>query len=214
MIPETTYEPFLKALLAGHRGRCVKRIQALIDSGVQLDEIYLDLFQRTMVEVGSLWERNLISVADEHLATALMESLFPVSAPYLFQQPRNGRQIVLACVSKEQHQIGARIVSDLFEWRGWDSSFVGADTPTADLLRLIGARKPDLLGLSVSMFFNLSSMKDVLGQVRTSFPDLPILIGGRGLAHHGRELEKNFAHVVYIESGHSLLNHPVMKATA
>lgn len=214
MIPPTAYAPFLASLLDGQRRSCVEQVRALIDSGATIDEIYLDLFQPTMVEVGRLWERNRISVADEHLATALLEGLFSVTAPLLYEPPRRNRRVVLACVSRELHQIGARIVSDLFEWRGWDSTFVGANTPAEELFRLLESRKPSVLGLSMSMFFHLPLLLETLQKMVSRFPELTILIGGQGLKDHGRDLEKRFPRVTYVESGRQLLAHPLMGGSA
>jgi methanogenic corrinoid protein MtbC1 len=211
MTLEETRTPFLEALLSGRRAECARIVQELLGAKVPLSDLYLDLYQRAMIEVGSRWEKNLITVADEHLATAILESLFFLSGPEIFRTPRNGCRVVMACVPGEYHQIGARVVSDFFEWKGWDSQFLGADTPSGDLVRLVRDRRPDLLGLSISMFFNLPALKSTLDLLRGELPDLPILIGGKGLAHHGAEMERRYPGVHYLPSGRALLVDPFLK---
>ncbi len=75
--------------------------------------------RRALYDVGELWEQGKISVAGEHLATAISEGLLHLSYPRLFAAPRSGRLAVVAASVGERHQFGARMVADMFELHGW-----------------------------------------------------------------------------------------------
>jgi hypothetical protein len=51
---------------------------------VQVKSLYKDLFQKSLYRVGEVWEFNRISVAREHLATAITEGFLNLIYPMLF----------------------------------------------------------------------------------------------------------------------------------
>ena len=199
-LTELVYEEYLAALLAGDRARCIAIVEELLAAGVGLKELYVDLFQRALYEVGDLWERQRISVAVEHLATAITERLLALVQPQVFSGASRERSIVIACVGNEYHQLGGRMVADLCELQGWRGYFLGADTPLPDLLRLIEERRPTLLGLSLSIYFNLPALLQALDVVTTAYPDLPILVGGQAFRWGGVADVQGYPNVSYIAS--------------
>jgi methanogenic corrinoid protein MtbC1 len=197
---QLVYEEYLASLLAGDRARCVAIVQELLAAGVGLKELYVDLFQRALYEVGELWERQRISVAVEHLATAITERLLALVQPQVFSGASRERSIVIACVGNEYHQVGGRMVADLCELQGWRGYFLGADTPLPDLLRSIGERRPTLLGLSLSIYGNLPALLEALDAVTAAHPDLPILVGGQAFRWGGVADVQGYPNVSYIAS--------------
>jgi len=204
VITETLYSDYLMALLAGSKPVCAEIVSTLLDAETPIKRIYLDLFQRSLYEIGTMWERNAISVSTEHLASSITESLLNLIYPKLFMSERRGRKAVIACCAAEHHQIGAKIVADFFEIHGWDSYFLGADTPADALVKMIDLKKPDLVGLSIAIYFNVPSLKTMIEEVKTTFEELPILVGGQAFLHGGRDFLKASPGVEYIDSLESL----------
>ncbi len=183
-----TYSEFLAALLAGDRRRCAALTRQTLADGIPVIDLYQRLFQRALYRVGDLWERHQISVASEHLATSIVESLLNQIYPELISPRRTGKTIVVTSVEGELHQVGGKMVCDVFEMHGWDACYLGADTPTRELLRLLREQPPDLVGLSLSVYFHLGDLRATVDTIRAEFPALPILIGGQGLRHIGPTL--------------------------
>jgi methanogenic corrinoid protein MtbC1 len=186
--PEIAYRRYRDGLLANDRGQCRVTFEQWLDSDAELRGLYEDVVQRSLYEVGDLWERGHISVATEHLATATTESLLNLVYPRLFAQPRLGTSAVVACVANEYHQIGGKIVADIFELHGWRGYFLGANTPVRDVKALIEERRPDVVALSVTVAFSLDTLISAAAEIRAAFPDLPILVGGQAFRWGGREL--------------------------
>jgi methanogenic corrinoid protein MtbC1 len=179
------YEPYLASLLEGNRQACQKIVSQLLASGIEIRQLYVGLFQHALYQVGELWEQNQISVAKEHLATATTESLLPLVYPVIFRTPRCGRRAVVSCVANEYHQLGGKMVADILELHGWDSYFLGANTPVDALLTMIEEKHPELLCLSLSVYFNLPSLLNAIHHVRDTFPDLRVLVGGQAFRWDG-----------------------------
>ena len=108
------------------------------------------------------WQDNRISVAQEHLATAMVNSLLAREFAAEKPEPPNDRSVVLAGVEGNQHAVGLRIVADALELAGWDVRYLGADTPTRSLVQLVRDERPNLVGLSASMPHHLRSAREAI----------------------------------------------------
>lgn len=197
---DSIYDVYLKALLAGKRAACLAMVQELIQEEVSLKTIYLDLFQRSLYQVGELWERNRVSVAVEHMATAITENAMGLLHPIIFAAEHCGRKTIVSCAANEFHQIGGKMVADFFEFHGWDGYFLGANTPVRDLLGLVQEQNPDLLCLSLTIQANLPNLIRHIETARASFSRLDILVGGQAFRWGGREAAERFPAVAYVES--------------
>lgn len=200
-IDKETYDAFRDGLLQGNRMICMHLVQDLLEKqNIPVADLYENLFQASMYEIGALWEANKISVATEHMATAIIESLLPLIYPHLFRQDYKGLKAVISCTPNEYHQVGAKMVADFFEIHGWDACFLGANTPVPDMIKMIREKKPEVLGLSLSIYFSLNRLIYVLEEVRKHFPELLVLVGGQAFRHGGQEALEDFAPIAYVQS--------------
>lgn len=206
MIDKETYDEYFDHLINGRKEKCLNTINTFANQKVAVDAIYTELFQRSLYQVGDFWEKNKISVATEHMATAITENMMIRLQPQLFATERTGKKAVIACVANEYHQVGAKMIADMFEMNGWDGFFVGANTPFNELIRFIQSHNPDVIGLSLSIYFNIHELKNTLGQVRTLFPTIPIIIGGQAFRWGGIEITRQFENVQFISSIPALEN--------
>jgi methanogenic corrinoid protein MtbC1 len=171
---------YLQALLRGERHVASRLVLEAVESGTSVRDVYLYVFQRAQHEVGCLWQSNRLSVAQEHYCTAATQLIMSQLYPYLFAGRRTGHTLVATCVAGDLHEIGVRMVSDFFEMDGWDTFYLGANTPTVSLLRTIEERGADLLAVSATMTFHLRAVKELISAVRgtPSGERLKILVGG------------------------------------
>jgi len=205
-IDEAIYRRYLSALLVGDRPQCTQVVNQILQKGLAAKTIYTDLFQRSLYRVGELWEQNRISVAVEHLATAITERLLALVYPQvLANRPPTDRRAVISCSVNEYHQVGARMVADILEGHGWDAWFLGANTPVEDLLLLVDEKRPDMLGLSVSLYFNIGALIRMMEKVRSHYRELDIVVGGQAFRWGGVETVERFSNVAYIPSLHELV---------
>jgi methanogenic corrinoid protein MtbC1 len=172
-------ERYLAAQLRGDRRDAVKIV---VDEGMAAGATPLELqehvIQAAQREIGRLWQENVISIAQEHMATAVSN----LALAQLFERaphaPRNGKRVLVACVEGEQHEFPARLVADALDLAGFDVRFVGANVPTDGLLDMIAFDEPDLVALSATMSFHGPAMRATVARIRHAHPDLPIAVGG------------------------------------
>ncbi len=171
---------YLKALLRGARSVASQIVTEALEGGVSTKDIYLHIFQSCQYEIGRLWQMNQISVAQEHYCTAATQLIMSQLYPRIFATEKIGRRLVAACVGGELHEIGVRIVTDFLEMEGWDTYYLGANTPTESIMRTIDERDADVLGISDTITFHMSAVTELIARVRASDrrKDIKILVGG------------------------------------
>jgi methanogenic corrinoid protein MtbC1 len=175
---DTLRERYLSAQLAGDRREAMRLV---LDEGFARGTPVLDLqthvIQAAQNEIGKLWQANKVSIAQEHMATAIsqltLSALFERATP----KPPLGKKLLLACVEGEQHDLPARLVADLLDLEGFDVRYLGADVPHDDLLKSVEQEMPDVIGLSVTMSFNVSSVRVAVQRIR-AVTSTPIFVGG------------------------------------
>jgi methanogenic corrinoid protein MtbC1 len=175
-----TQAVFQQSILIGSRAGSVQIIEEALKNGAALFDIYEHVFQVSLYEVGSLWERGKISVSVEHRATAItqfvMAGNYSRSMPVLPPVPL-GNAIVTGVVG-ELHQIGANMVADVLEHAGWNVQFLGTNSPHAGIVDAVLVQDSDLLCISATMLFSVPNVVSLIRDVRARSSKLRILIGG------------------------------------
>ena len=171
---------YLDALLRGERAVGSKLILNAVEQGASIKDIYLHIFQPSQYEIGRLWQMNQLSVAQEHYVTAATQLVMSQLYIHMFNVQRNGFRMVAAGVGGELHEIGLRMVADFFEMEGWDTYYLGSNTPASSIIRALIDRKAHVLAVSVTMTFHIPLVADLIEQVRAVDPDqhIKILTGG------------------------------------
>ncbi len=179
-------DEFLNLLLKGNRSKANDVISELVKVGTPISTIYEHVFQTSLYEIGRLWQLNKISVAEEHFFTAATQLIMSQLYPQIFGGKKNGLKMVGCSLEGNLHEVGIRMVTDIFELNGWDSYYVGSNVPRNDLVDLLNLRKPNLIAISVSLSSQINTAKSIIQQLRQvdELANLKILVGGQPLYAH------------------------------
>lgn len=191
-------DDFLKALLEGNQETCSKLAHSYLETNPSLTDLYEHVFRKALYEIGILWEKNKITVAAEHLATAITEGILNELFEKLTAQRKYTKKVVLACVENENHQVGIKMVADVFEMKGWDSYFPGTGYSNAQIIEYIAKTQPDVVAISLSIYFNFKQLVQLVTSIRESFPEIEILVGGQAFKHLSAETIQVLGKVLYI----------------
>jgi len=179
-LPEA--EALARALIAGD----VQHARRLCDDGWRISGSYVQLatglFQPALYDIGTAWQHNQITVAQEHLATSISQTLLTgVYLHCLKDVPSAPRGVALfAAVEGNHHVLGLRMVADAFELDGWSVQALGASTPTDALVGHIDRVRPDVVGLSASMVQQLPTLQRAVACLRAELGSRcpVVLVGG------------------------------------
>jgi MerR family transcriptional regulator, light-induced transcriptional regulator len=169
---------FLHALLRGSARDAEGAVRGALESGLAPPEVHVRVVAPAMRTVGELWARDEITVADEHLATAITYRVLNVISAAAGDPPAPTRQrVMLAALEEERHVVGLQMVADTLTAAGFDVMALGADVPLDALLAAIARYAPAVLGLSVTMPAG-PRLADALARMRAVDPALAVIVGG------------------------------------
>jgi signal transduction histidine kinase/CheY-like chemotaxis protein/methanogenic corrinoid protein MtbC1 len=179
-ISSSEYKDYLDALLDGDLSRCRNLVHSLRFRGVSEGDLYLNLLQPSMYRVGELWAYGQISLAVVHETATITERLLANLPENSI--PVNGKlSAIVACAPGEKHQLGAKMIRNALELKGYKVHYIGSGLPNDSLIQLLQKTKPELLALSVILLEHLPALFDLIQSVKTFYPELEIIIGGQAI---------------------------------
>lgn len=172
--------PYAAAALLADREQAMSLLESALDREHSVPLVAVHVIQPAMYEVGRLWQQNRVSVAQEHLATALSESWLAQGAGRPRPVPDNGLRALFACLAGNHHVLGLHMVADAFEAAGWTTNCLGANTGLEALVEQVRAFRPHLAGLSATLPQHLRGLREAVGRLREVFGDAcpRIAVGG------------------------------------
>lgn len=175
----TERDLYLQAIRSGERQAALTIAMEATRDGASVIDIYRGILQPAQYEIGRLWEVNEITVATEHMATAITQYVMARLYPHLeIPEDLHGNAIVTG-VSGELHQIGANMVADVLSAAGWNVRFLGTQLPHSGVITAVEEHDARLVGISVTVLSNLPAVCDLVGELRASYGDrVSILVGG------------------------------------
>ena len=190
-------DDYVAAVLAGDGVRARHLIDDAVVRGLPVAEAYLGVLQPAMAQVGALWEAGEVGVGLEHYATTVTQGIVGTLGPRMRVAPTSGRLAVLACTPGERHALGVQMVGDFVEGAGWEVLNLGASLPVSELVALVQAEQPDVVGLSTSTPDRLAGAEAALSALAELDPAPYVVVGGgawdgvpageaRDLGAHGR----------------------------
>lgn len=184
-------QAFTKSILAGDVHSLMELHSSSIHSKIDNFTFYEKIIKPSMYRIGDLWEKNQITVADEHLATATLKYL--LATIFTHQEAlENHPKALLFCIEGEHHSLGLELANEVFKEKQWNTRYFGANVPVKDALTFIEAWEPHVVGISIGMTTELTRLKACIEKIREHNQEIEILVGGRLISNYTLDfLEKS-----------------------
>ena len=101
-----------------------------------------------LVEVGDLWNRGHVSIADEHMVSGTIRNL--LSGLLRSRAPTNKPTVLLATPSGERHEFGLLIAALLVTDAGIGIFYLGVDLPAAEIASAATRCDADVVALGLA----------------------------------------------------------------
>jgi methanogenic corrinoid protein MtbC1 len=178
-------QTYLGHAVAGRHEQAIEHVLGLVDQGTPVSEVLTEVVASAQHELGRLWERGVVNVAQEHIATAVTQITLSSLHPRLCDAPRLGTTLVAATTPGDQHEVGLRIATDLLHLRGWDTRYVGASCPVEDVIDAVVRSEATLLLLGASMTSHLPGLQRAVESVRADprCDGVTVMVGGDPFRH-------------------------------
>ena len=154
------------------------RAHAVLDglfAEVGIDEALRATLFPFLQDLGERWARAEISVGHEHFASNFLQARLLA----LLRAPADGTgpPALLACVPGELHTLGLVGFGITLRNRGWRTTYLGADTPIADVRRIADETSPAVVVLSAVMPGRFADVED---QLRDLAAHVRLAVAGAG----------------------------------
>ena len=170
----------------------LRRTAAALGVPVFLDAVVAPLLRR----MGEEWKAGRLTVAQEHLATAIIQRVLEGTMHFL-AAPHGAPNLLVATLSGEQHKMGALLAATAAAAEGWRVTYLGPDLPAVEIAGAAVAAGARMVGVSVVHLADRERVLTELRTVRSRLPaSVPLLAGGAGAVALSPELDDPGIHVV------------------
>ena len=178
------YKTFYKLVENEDKDQSLLFILDLYEKGKPIKEIYENYLVRVLNDFKCELEDKEICIWKEHTRTSIVRTILESSYKFLIDQKQkdNKKSILVMCPQEEYHEIGAIIATNYFTLFGFNAKYIGANTPSDDIISAIKVMKPNYIALSVSNYYNIVVTKKLTERIRNIYPDLKIIVGGQAFA--------------------------------
>jgi DNA-binding transcriptional MerR regulator/methylmalonyl-CoA mutase cobalamin-binding subunit len=144
-------------------------------------EVFDKVLAPSLRRIGDLWHEGRISIAQEHLASGIIEDAARSLARLV--QPSEPRwRVLLACVADEDHVIGLHGVAIHIAGWGIRSIDLGARTPPQAVADAAQRLAPDGVGLSMTLMHDVAHGAALIDAYAAACAGRPWFVGGAGVA--------------------------------
>ena len=180
MIKQDILARYLEPLLRGDRTACRTAIEESLQSGIPANSVYINIIWPIMVEIEKLLRADKITPIQEHLATRINRTIVDQLQNKLPRRPSKNKKIVVCCAPDELQELGAQMMTDLFESDGWKVRFLGGGLTNDDILAFINEYAPDILliyGTAPKQAPNVRRLIDTIKSIN-AWPHMRIMVSG------------------------------------
>lgn len=184
---------FLEALDRENKDECIELALELIEKNIfSIPSFYEEVLKIALYNIDEC--NNEDCIWKEHVKTAIVRSVIECLYPYVIKLKKQAnainKKIVLACPEKEYHEIGLRMMDDFFNILGYETIFVGTNTPKNQVLNAVIRTKPDYLAISVTDYYLLFEAQKMIQDIKRVIKNVKIIVGGMAFKENVDSIEK------------------------
>jgi HD-GYP domain-containing protein (c-di-GMP phosphodiesterase class II) len=175
---ESTLETFATALERGDAEMAEGAIATAIEDGITPTTLHAEVIGPALRRIAVLSDAGEIDPDRERRAMTITRRVLATLYRYMTVNTEPTRErVLLAGIEGDQHTLGLQMVHDQLAAAGFHTIF-DTDLSAERLLEMIESQCPDLVVVGATMPSGGASVESALRDLRSSRPDLPIVLGG------------------------------------
>lgn len=195
-------EAILEALKEENKDLCIELSLEAIEKNIYtIPELYENILKIGLYSIDDCSGDDCIW--KEHIKTSIVRSVIECLYPHIIKLKKSAKQInkkvLLACPEKEYHEIGLRMVDDFFSIIGYETIFIGTNTPKNQVFNAVLKTKPKYLAISVTDYYLLFEAQILIQNIKKCTSDVKIIVGGKAFKDNQDSIEM-IGGDIYLES--------------
>lgn len=183
---EVEWNRYLYALTTGE---CEDALEAFeyLEDGRRVEEIYADIFDKSIKEVENLYTNGIITCIELHLATSTTrEILYSTIRGYMRSQTKRG-QIVLTTVGDHPPLLQTQIAAAALKTNGWKVYNLERQLPLEELSQFLKKQSIRMISLIHEDPQYSEKLLGTMQILKKRLPNLIIAVGGNKVNHEVRK---------------------------
>lgn len=129
-----------------------------------------------MYKIGEDWASNKISIATEHVASNVAQTLVKIIMDRVSGSGKK-KKIFICVPMGEEHHLGCDVLETYLSIKGFRVYNMSTSLPTESILSFIENDKPDVILISITLEDNLAAGQRLVRKIKDQH-NIPVLIGG------------------------------------
>ncbi|NQV39356.1 MAG: cobalamin B12-binding domain-containing protein [Nitrosopumilus sp.] len=168
-------EHLYKKLTEGNIEECVKIYQDYTKIFNPAD-FFDKILKQVMTDIGEDWASNKISIATEHVASNIAQTLVKIIMDGV-SVSANKKKILICVPVGEEHHLGCDVLETYLSIKGFKVYNMGTSIPSESIINFIENNKPDMVFISITLTDNILAGQRLVRKINDACK-IPILIGG------------------------------------
>ncbi len=201
MIMKEIYNEFIKYFYEEDKEKTVLFIlDKLAKKEIDIIDLYTMVLTPALNNLTCELADKRICIWKEHIKTAIVRTIVESAYPFVIEKERQLRETrneyrkgsaVVICPPEEYHDLGARMSADFLTMNGFDTIYVGSNTPYEDFYNAVEVINPDVIAISVSNYYNIVATKRIIQDLKeVKKIKAKIVVGGQAFNHDTSNFEK------------------------
>lgn len=160
-----------------------------------------------MYQIGEMWAKNQIGIADEHVASNIANTLVKMINSKYTDMPTK-KKIIICSPEGEEHNLGSNILETHLTSIGNRTYNLTPAEPHDSIVRFIESTKPDSVLVSITLEDNIKAGQRLVKKIAMR-TDVPIFVGGQAFKNEKVKFEdaqivreSNLKNLAKIITGH------------
>lgn len=181
-LSNTPVDLLTQALIDADEPKAREIFNGYLDTYPSAIEFIDEVVTPTMIRIGLAWENASISVAKEHIATAIVERIFGTFSRTLHYAQKQEQSLALIITPESQlHKLGSKMLATFLESQGWKVAQMNLDQNSHEVFEAIDSFHPKLIVCSIMLPISIPTIQTFVTHLRTNIPiyEGKIAVGGQ-----------------------------------
>jgi methanogenic corrinoid protein MtbC1 len=176
------YSDLKSKLYESKKDETIDTVMSALDNGTDVIELY-KVFSKILNEWDCDYEKDPLCIWKEHKISSIVRTAIECSYPFIMKNkaPESTLTCAVFCPQEEEHELGARMVADVFTLNGIKTIFVGKEVPFNTFIEALKVEQFDMISISITDYYNLVYLCRFVDGLKRYSPKTKVLVGGRAL---------------------------------